>query len=121
MRAHRSGFTLLESLLSFGMIALVIGAAYLAIIETIARQSRLSEDLKKARFARAILTEYTITWPEMAMTGELPPYYRWSVAEAPLPIQEIKGFHLTSTIVTVTIRSTSGAPYQMSTAMIRAQ
>lgn len=119
-RNPRQGFTLLESLLAFVLLAMVIGGAYLAIAQTAARQARLGEDLDMARLARALLTEYTVTHPAMQKTGELPPRYRWTITEEALPVEEAAGLRLAATRVRVTITPASGKPFTMATAMTKA-
>ena len=83
-RRRKSGFTLLESLVAFAIVSLVAGTAFLSLANTYARQAHVMHSLEMARLARALLTEYSTTWPAMADEGVLGERFFWTISDNPM-------------------------------------
>lgn len=80
-RDPNSGFTLLESLIAFAILAMVIGAGYAILSQSLGRQARLAQDLELSRFARTILIEYAVTYPKLPGRGVFDERLSWEITE----------------------------------------
>lgn len=80
-RALKSGFTLLEVLVSFAIVVLVM----ITVMETFAwstiKQAEGVHDLWLKEFGESVLTEYSGAGPEMPLDGAEPGGWSWHLSE----------------------------------------
>lgn len=72
---------LLESLVAFGLVALVLGFALPIISGAAAQQARRLQDLNAAEFAVSLAEEYRATYPQLGAEGLDPAGWAWRITE----------------------------------------
>ena len=115
VRRRTSGFTLLETLIAFAIGALVVGTGFVVIGQALTRQAQMESRLELSQFARATLTEYVVTYPEMPRKGTYGGAWSWDINEAPLasPSLDEIGLPIRYVDVTVTVQRI-GEPLELS-------
>jgi len=122
-RNSRFGFTLLETMISLGVLGLVLAASYSIATRSMVAQSRTDTAHLEAAMARAILEEYIVTYPLLGQNGIYQNKWHWSVSEAVQPPITSTNFDryfdlikITATVVEQENRSPS---YSLSTVVTR--
>lgn len=81
-RKAQAGFTLLEAMLSFSIAAFVLTGVYTLSIQSLGRKADSASLYERTAFARAILDEYIVTYPEMANSGSYHGHWNWRIIES---------------------------------------
>lgn len=73
---------MLEAMLAFVVAAMILSATYALVAQSLTaeRKARLRHDM--TALARALLDEYTITYPRMATLGRYRDSWDWTITEA---------------------------------------
>ncbi|MEP2149205.1 MAG: type II secretion system protein [Roseobacter sp.] len=103
MRDKTNGFTLLETLIAFAIGSMVIISGFSVVAQTNNRQAKLQGRLDLARFARATLIEYAITFPTLSTSGIYAEKWSWKISEAPLPQANLEAVGLSVEYVKIDI------------------
>jgi prepilin-type N-terminal cleavage/methylation domain-containing protein len=83
IRRRSTGLSLIEVIVSLAVFSIGMVAVYNAAAGTYSRQSNVSAKHSKTIMARAILEEYTLTYPTMERSGVYKNKWQWSVEESP--------------------------------------
>lgn len=84
-RKKRRGFTLLEVVVALALLGMVLGSAYTISVNGFRQQDSALRDLERAVVARALLDEYSVTWPQMSTEGVYRGRWVWAITESSRP------------------------------------
>ena len=88
MRSQKTGFSLLECMLAFAAAGIILSGVYTVAIRSSQQQIHAEQDYAAHAMARAILDEYTLTYPAMQRSGTYRSQWVWLINEESIkPIQ----------------------------------
>jgi len=82
-RVRTKGFMLLETLVALSCIGMVLIAVYSISSRQSQNQADARMDLELSMMARALLDEFSTTYPEMATSGVYKETWKWEITEKP--------------------------------------
>lgn len=123
-RNPKHGFSLLETMLATAILSLVLGATYTLVGRTLNAQAVASQTYQMTSLARAILDEYTVTYPDLDRVGTYRNHWKWQIEEqkhAPLAATEFDRFFefVEISVSIVPLNSRSQTPVELSTVIAR--
>lgn len=80
-RSGRSGFTLIEVMIAFAIVALVLTTVAVTLSGAATQQTNRLRELWLSEFARSVLDEYAETGPGMPPSGQAKGGWYWEVGE----------------------------------------
>lgn len=81
-RAGTSGFTLLEALVSIGILSIVVVSIYGLTARSLLAQKEAELRYELALVAQGVLDEYIVTYPSMVQNGQYAGQWEWEVFES---------------------------------------
>lgn len=87
LRQKNTGFSLLETLIAFAIFTVVLGTVYSSLNSMAVRNTKVDRKLALTELAHAVLTEYTVTYPEMPQRGKVGELYEWAVISRPYEVE----------------------------------
>ena len=122
-RAPAHGFTLLEAILAFAVLGMVLAATYSLSVQYMRQQIEAQQDYELTTMARALLDEYTLTYPMMPTSGTYKNAWEWQITEASQEGLASTNFDHHFRFVRITARvkkkETDGTPYELFTVIAR--
>ena len=110
-RNRRKGILTLEALTALTILAVVLVAGWTALSRALAVAGRAEQGYQLAALSRAVLEEYTLTYPDMPSSGVYAGRWTWRVQTeltTPNPMAEMQeGAELRTITVIVTDRGWS--------------
>jgi type II secretory pathway pseudopilin PulG len=88
VRGRTHGFTLLETLIAFSVMALIVGGLTGLFAWATTQQNQRFQRLLLSEFAASVLEEYAMSYPAMADTGSADGGWSWAVVEEPVTPDE---------------------------------
>jgi len=85
-RSPRRGFTSFEVMISVALLGLVLVTGYQITSRLTRHQAEAVMGLEEIAMARAVLDEYTVTWPVMPRSGIYKDTWEWTITETPQPV-----------------------------------
>lgn len=118
-RSLSSGVSLLETLLALGVLSLVLSAGYSLMSSIFLNHAKASHQLSQSELAYAVLTEFSVTYPQMASSGKLGEQYTWSVTTTPYEMSRSDEIRLNARwlkfVVSVRETGTESVPFTAQT------
>lgn len=83
VRHPRAGVALLDALLAFTVVSMVVILGYVAASGSLSREARAAERYLLTEFARTMLIQYVVTYPDTPAEGVYRDTYAWRIVESP--------------------------------------
>ena len=87
-RRFRRGFTTLEAMISVALLGMFLVTAYEISARITRHQADAVVGFQDIAMARAVLDEYSVTYPEMLPSGTYKDTWEWKITETPQPALE---------------------------------
>ena len=120
-RNHKSGFTLLETVVAFGLVALVLGASYGVIARSLSSQREAIARYQDVLMARSILDEYLLA-DLKEVSGTYKNTWEWHITETDIQRSAKTPYDQAFAFVDIQIvvrRIANGAEVQLSRALAK--
>ena len=102
-RNFRRGFTSFEVMVSVALLGLVLVTGYQITARIARHQADAVMDLEEIAMARAVLEEYTVTWPAMPRSGIYRDTWEWTITETLQPVLERSDYDELFEFIRVTV------------------